>query len=308
MISVVIPNYNSADLLKKNLPRLLELLKKSKLEHEVIVADDASTDDSLKVLADFPVRTVTSNKNTGFAGNVDRGIRQARGEVVFTLKTDSIPAEADYFKLLLKHFDDPKVFAVSSALKTTEDGKEEIRGCGEIYFQKGFFLHRRGPSTQLGTSLHSAWADGGASAFKRDLYRKIGGFDSLYNPFYWEDTDLGYRAWKAGYEVHFEPKASLLHNYESGAIARHYDQRQVKTISQRNQFIFTWKNADLKHLLLYFLWEPYHFAVALKNRDGNWFKAYWQASAKFLIIMRQRLWQKMVTKLSDDLALSRLST
>ncbi len=286
MISVVIPNFNSATLLKKNLPRLLELLKKTKLEHEVIVSDDASTDGSLEYLKSLEpshqnLVTLRSFVNTGFAGNVDRGIRAAKGEIVFTIKTDAIPESSDYFKLMLKHFENPKVFAVSAALKTVENGKEEIRGNGEIYFEKGFYLHRRRhPGARR--AIGSSWSDGSASAFRKDLYLKIGGFDHAFNPFYWEDVDLGFRAWKAGYEIHFEPKAILLHNYKSGAISCHYSPEQIKIISLRNQFIFTWKNADFKHKLLFFLWQPYHLAVALKNKDWDWFKACWQAICSLL--------------------------
>ena len=302
MISIVIPNYNSAELLKKNLPRLVELLGKAKLDYEIIVVDDASTDDSLKRIQylearikglDSQFQILTSSTNRGFASTVDAGIRAAKGEIVFTMKTDSVPEKAEYFQLMLSHFEtktsqnnDRKiaepVFAVTAALKTLENGKEEIRGAGEIYFERGFFLHRRiQPNltnlTNLPNSLRTDWPDGSASAFRKDLYLKLGGFDKIYDPFYWEDVDLGFRARKAGYEIHFEPKAILIHEHESGAISRHYTADQIKTISLRNQFIFVWKTGDWKHKLLYILWEPYHDLIAIKNHDWIFFKAYWWA-------------------------------
>ena len=306
MISVVVPNFNSAALLKKNLPRLLELLGKSGLEYELIVADDASTDDSLKIVEaiESDIKIVRSVKNTGFAGNVDRGIRAAKGGIVYTIKTDAIPEKAEYFKLLSAHFKDPRVFAVSAALKTKENGKQELRGSGEIYFEKGFFLHRRGNDSAIMT----AWADGSASAFRRDLYLKIGGFDGLYNPFYWEDTDLGYRAWKAEYKIDYEPRAVLLHDFESGVIAGHYTKKQIETISLRNQFIFVWKNGDFKHILTYFLWEPYHDLVAVKNRNWAFFEAWWQAALCLPGILVARWRQKALVKLSDDQVLRLLSS
>lgn len=323
MISIVIPNFNSVELLKKNLPKLIKLLEKSKLAFEIIVSDDSSTDDSLGYLSSLGdlgyLKIVRSSKNTGFAGNVDRGIRSARGEIVFTIKTDALPKSADHFSLMLGHFDNPKVFAVSAALETMEraasakgfgEPKKEIRGSGEIYFEKGFFLHRRTPTTHTSPtslSLTSSWSDGSASAIRRDLYLELGGFDSLYNPFYWEDVDLGYRAWKAGYQIDFEPNAILEHSFESGAISRHYSAKQIKLISLRNQFIFVWKNADLKHLLLYFLWEPYHFAVALKNQDWLFFRAYWQAFLRWPGILVVRLKQRNLSRLSDEAVLSKFA-
>lgn len=306
MISIVIPNYNGSKLLEKNLPRLIGLLEKSKLKYEIIVCDDCSTDNSLSILNNLSgVKILSSNKNLGFAGNIDRGIRAARGEIVFILKTDVLPEKNDYFQLMLDHFKDPKVFAVSAALKTVEDGKEEIRGSGEIYFEKGFFLHRRrDPSASPGIS---SWADGGAMAVRKDLYVKIGGFDPVYNPFYWEDVDLGYRAWKAGYQIDFEPKAILNHDFESGVIAQNYTKGQVKTISQRNQFVFVWKNGDIKHVALHCLWWSFHAAVALKNGNWSWFLAHLWAKWLGLSILRARWRQKKVAKLFDDEVLAKLN-
>lgn len=298
MISVVVPNFNCGERLAKNLPKLLELLKKSRLEYEVILVDDASTDDSLKSLFTFTrrrlVKVIINEKNEGFGMTVDRGIRAAKGEIVFVLNAiDILPENPDYFKIMLSHFKDPKVFSVA-ALKRDQ----ENHGCGEIYFEKGFFLHRKGNFQ----SKFSAWADGGSQALRRDYYLKIGGFDPLYR-FYWEDTDLGYRAWKAGYEIHFEPKAVLLHQKSAGPIAKYFSEKQRRIMNLRNQFIFTWKNADVKYLLRYFLWESYHATVALKNWDWDFFRAYWQAMFQWPRILMTRWKQKKVTKLTDDLVL-----
>jgi GT2 family glycosyltransferase len=250
---------------------------------------------------------------------VDRGIRAAKGEIVFVLNAiDLLPQDAGYFKLMLDHLKDPEVFSVA-AVKQEE---KESHGCGEIYFEKGFFLHRKGsPETEWGPStrfanatlaqdkpsskdvIYTAWADGGAEAIRKEYYLKIGGFDPLYK-FYWEDVDLGWRAWKAGYKIIFEPEAVLIHKKEEGPIARFYTERQKRVMNLRNQLIFTWKNADFGHLLEYFLWEPYHLAVALKNGDQEWFAAYFQALAKWPTILERRISQKGLTKLTDDQALN----
>lgn len=286
MISVVVPNYNSGQLLAKNLPKLGELLKKSGLEHEIIVSDDCSTDDSVALLTGLhPVRVVTNRQNTGFGTNVDRGIKAAKGEIVFILNaTDTLPEKSDYFKLMLAHFDDPLVFSVAAAKKD-----EMTHGCGEIYFSKGFYLHRHKEN-----SAATDWADGGAQALRKDYYLKIGGFDPIYK-FYWEDVDLGFRAWQAGYKIVYEPRAVLIHQKDEGPIAKRYNGKERYVMNLRNQFIFTWKNADRKHLLEYNLWEPYHHVVALKNRDRDWFKAYFQAMFTWPEIIKKRLFQKKFT-------------
>jgi|GEM_PF-268289 len=327
LISVVITNFNGAHLLKKNLPRIILLLEKSKQDYELIVVDDASIDESKTILNKFTVEmgsrfaVIYKEKNEGFASTVDMGIRAAKGDCVFTLKTDTVPEKSDYFQLMLEHFkNNPKLFAVSACLKTVEDGRIELRGQGQIYFQKGFFLHRRidKPENIGGSSTHSAnaslaqnsstsmvkiyssWADGSASVFNKAIYRRLGGFDCLFNPFYWEDTDLGYRAWKAGYIIEFEPKAILLHDFEVGSINTHYSKKKQRQISLRNQFLFTWKNADGKHLCFHCLWLAYHALVALKNGDWPFFQAYFWSKFHFFPILAKRIALKSIVKLSDD--------
>ena len=72
-------------------------------------------------------------------------------------------------------------------------------------------------------------------------YREIGGFDSLYSPFYWEDIDLSYRAWKQGYSVLFDPEIVVEHHHES-TIKSFFSDFYVTSIAYRNQLLFIWKN------------------------------------------------------------------
>lgn len=267
MISIVIPNYNSGELLNNNLPRLFDLLKKSKLKYEIIVSDDASTDNSREILKSLPVTLVTHPENTGFGACVDRGIRSAGGEIIFVLNAiDILPEKSDYFSIMLKHFDNPKVFSVAAVKRDNES-----HGSGEIYFYHGLYMHRRGQQGK-----ETAWADGGAQALRREYYFKIGGFDPIYK-LYWEDVDLGFRAWKAGYIIDYEPKALLLHKKDEGPIAKKYSKKDRRILNIRNQYLFTWKHSDLKQKLWHCLWTPYHFAVAIKNKDSDWFVAYLKA-------------------------------
>ncbi|MBI3558940.1 hypothetical protein HY085_00960 [Candidatus Gottesmanbacteria bacterium] len=120
------------------------------------------------------------------------------------------------------------------------------------------------------------WPDGSASAFRKDLYLKLGGFNKIYDPFYWEDTDLGWRARKAGYLCFFEPKAILIHEHEEGAINRHYSQEQIKAISLRNQFLFVWKNGNAKQLIAHCSLLIFYF------RDWSFFKAFWLAIFRYV--------------------------
>lgn len=77
----------------------------------------------------------------------------------------------------------------------------------------------------------------------------MGLLDELYNPFYWEDIDLSYRAWKAGYKILYDPTIKVEHHHES-TIGKYFDKSKVLKIAFRNQMIFQWKNLTDKDLIL----------------------------------------------------------
>src|SRR3989344_7761000 len=104
-ISVIIPNYNGQDLLKKNLPRVLSAVG----DAEIIVVDDASTDASASVISrlrqDFGgqanLKLLQNEHNLGFSSTVNKGVKEAKGEVIILLNTDVVP-EKDFLKPLLE--------------------------------------------------------------------------------------------------------------------------------------------------------------------------------------------------------------
>ncbi len=326
MISIIVPHFDDVELLRTSLPRLEKLLRQAGLASEIMISDDASPEGAVselrKLANEHKVKLLTSDRNRGFGPTVNRAVREARGEIVFVLKADVLPKAADYFGECLKHFKDEEVFAVSSALETIEHSKKEIRGQGIVRYFRGFFLHFRthreygewlgtmrttrkmitdeSQMRREGKEMLSAWADGGSSAFRREFFLKLGGFDGLFAPFYWEDTDLGYRAWKAGYKVIFEPKAVLRHEYSKGSIARTRNREYLRVLNMRNQRNFLWANADWKYLLLYFFWLPYHYLVALKNGDLGRVKAHMWSETQFMQIFKARWERKKIRVRSDD--------
>src|SRR3990167_3307577 len=114
-VSVVMPNLNGEELLEKNLPSLLMAGQNPKNHiKEIIVVDDGSEDGSVKLLAsNFPqVKVIKHKVNRGFSASVNTGVRSSKGDLILLVNTDVIP-EPDFLEPVLKHFEDPKVFAVS---------------------------------------------------------------------------------------------------------------------------------------------------------------------------------------------------
>ncbi len=71
-------------------------------------------------------------------------------------------------------------------------------------------------------------------AFRRDRWAELGGFDDLYHPFYWEDVDLGYRAWARDWRVLYEP-AAVVYHAQGETIARLHRAAHVEMISARER-------------------------------------------------------------------------
>lgn len=263
-ISIIIPNYNGSELLKKNIPAVLKAIHEYR-ESEILVIDDASTDDSLEILESFKneIRVIQNKTNMGFARSVNKAVRNATGAIIILLNSDVRP-EVDFIKPLLAHFENHKVFAVACLDKSIENGKTVERGRGIGKWSRGFFVHNAGVLDKKPT----LWASGGSSAFRKSIWEALGGFRTFYKPFYWEDIDLSYRAWKMGYEVDFEEKSIVIHEHEEGSIKKQFSPFFIKTIAYKNQFLFVWSNIrNSGYILDHLVWLPYHLIRSLMSAD-----------------------------------------
>ena len=271
-IGVVIPNYNGEHILTKNLPKVLEAVSGvERIDAEIIIPDDNSTDNSIQVINKFigenknskvKIKLLTVNKNKGFSSNVNYGVDNSNGDVLILLNSDVIPSKS-FLKPLLKHFEDENIFAVGCMDESIENGKTILRGRGIGRWSRGFLVHRAGEVNKNKT----LWVSGGSGAFKKNIWEKLGGLDEIYDPFYWEDIDLSYRAQKSGYITLFDKESVVVHEHETGAIKTKHKPEGIKKIAYRNQFIFTWKNSDFSTLISHIFWLPYHLAKAVFSGD-----------------------------------------
>jgi GT2 family glycosyltransferase len=273
-ISVVIPNYNGEKIIEKHLTSVIKALQSYKEgKKEIIVSDDSSEDNSVQIVERFMagnhsgigIKLLISKagRNLGFSSNVNRGVSEAEGDILVLLNTDVIPSEK-FIQPLLEHFGDPEVFAVGCMDESVEEGAVVKRGRGVGKFEKGFLHHSLGSLDKEDT----LWVSGGSGAFRKKVWNELGGLDPLFNPFYWEDIDISYRALKAGYKLVFEKRSVVRHEHEKGSIKKQYGSNRVQRISYRNQILFVWLNiTDYNLLTSHFVWLPYNIFLTLLKGD-----------------------------------------
>lgn len=243
--SLVIPNWNGKDLLERFLPSWLAAIANHP-GSEILVVDNGSEDGSAAwleaVASKHPeVRVLALPKNLGFGGGSDAGFAAAKNDVVVLLNSD-MRVEPDFLAPLLEGFTDERVFAVSCQIFLGDKAKRrEETGLTEGWWQDGALRvsHREDP--KVNSPFPCFYGGGGSCAFDRRKFQQLDGFDHLLAPFYLEDTDLGYLAWKRGWKVLYQP-ASVVHHEHRGTIGKHFSSEYIQSVLQKNFLLFSWKN------------------------------------------------------------------
>lgn len=297
MISLILPNYNGKKLLQKNLPAVLRAFNNWQGKYEIIVVDDASSDNSIEFLKEnYPqIKIVKHQFNQRFAQSCNDGVRQAKGEIVILLNTDVVP-EKEFLKPLLANFKNKNVFAVGCREESLVGGKVLFSGRALGIFKRGILVHWR---AQDQSGKKTLWAAGGSAAYRKEIWDKLGGFDTLYKPAYGEDIDISYRAWKSGYQVLFQPKAIVFHQHET-TNKKSLGENKIMQAALKNQLIFTWKNVtDRLILISHLLWLPYYLIFASISTKGIFLLAFFQALFLLPQVIKKRNLAKKLFIISD---------
>lgn len=248
--SVVIPNWNGKDLLEKYLPSVITAMQ-GNAKNEVIVVDNGSTDGSAEFVRQrFPsVKLVALESNLGFGGGSNRGFAEASNDIVVLLNSDMRVAP-DFLAPLLKGFDAPDVFAVSCQIFFSDPNKlREETGLTQATWRRGKIDIRHRIDDDVEDLFPCFYGGGGSCAFDRRKFLSIGGFDEVLRPFYLEDTDLGYLAWKRGWRVLYQPQSHVWHEHR-GTIGKKFSPDYIASIVRKNFVLFAWKNIHSPRMLL----------------------------------------------------------
>ena len=253
--SVVIPNWNGRDLLEKYLPSVVAAVAGNP-RNEIIVVDNGSDDGSTEFVRQaFPgVRLVALDRNLGFGGGSNRGFREARNDIVVLLNSDMRVAP-DFLQPLLDGFTDELVFSVSCQIFFSDPGKKrEETGLTQGWWAQGALRVRHREDPQVTELFPCFYGGGGSCAFDRRKFLELGAFDELLRPFYMEDTDIGFMAWKRGWKVLYQPASHVWHEHR-GTIGKKFSADFIDAVVAKNTLLFTWKNIHETRRILGNLWS-----------------------------------------------------
>lgn len=307
--SVVIPNWNGRDLLEKYLPSI-ETALAGNPENEIVVVDNGSTDGSAEfVRRAFPrVTLLELPRNLGFGGGSNAGFRAARNDVVVLLNSD-MRVDAGFLAPLLDGFTDEKVFAVSCQIFFSDPSRvREETGLTQAWWQDGALRVRHRVDDDVTEPFPCFYGGGGSCAFDRRKFLELGGFDNLLAPFYLEDTDLGFLAWKRGWKVFYQPRSVVFHEHR-GTIGKRFTDAQIQAVLKKNYVLFCWKNIhEWPRLLSHFLftWAGALVSVALGDEPGRAnLPGIWRAFLQLPGAVRSRWRARSLAVVSDTEAFRR---
>jgi len=307
--SVVIPNWNGRELLEKYLPSVVEAVAGNP-GNEIVVVDNGSTDGSADfVRAAFPrIKLVALGENRGFGGGSNAGFQAAKNPVVVLLNSD-MRVEPGFLAPLLEGFRDPDVFAVSCQIFFSDPAKKrEETGLTQGRWQDGGLKVRHRIDPEIDDLFPCFYGGGGSCAFDRAKFLELGGFDPLFEPFYLEDTDLGFLAWKRGWKVLYQPRSVVYHEHR-GTIGKRFGEEQIQAALKKNYLLFAWKNIhEWRRLGSHFLfaWAGALLSVVFGDDRGRPnVRALWQAFRALPLAVRSRRRALSLARVSDTEAFLR---
>ncbi len=244
-VGVVILNYNTSHLLRQFIP--LTLLRSGK--HDIIVADNASTDNSVEVMQQlFPqVRLICMDKNHGFAGGYNKALPQLDYDYFILLNSDVEVTEGWIDPMLTFMENHPECAACQPKINAWRDKDFfEYAGASGGYIDFAGYPFCRGrifgtlekDEGQYNTPTRVFWGSGACLMIRRDIFVDAGGFDEHFFA-HMEEIDLCWRLNNRGWQIYCIPDSTV---YHIGGGTLDVSNPRKTFLNFRNNFAMLYKN------------------------------------------------------------------
>ncbi len=252
-VTIVILNWNGADMLRRFLPSVLAYSQGERVE--ICVADNASTDLSCEVVEkEFPsVRLIRTDRNYGFAEGYNKVLEQVDAEYVVLLNND-VEVSKNWLTPMVEYMDaHPKVAACQpKILNWGEKTSFEYAGAAGGFIDRYGYPFCRGrifdvieeDRGQYDSATHIFWATGAALLIRLDVYREVGGLDGRFFA-HMEEIDLCWRLHSRGYQVVCLPLSEV---YHIGGATLKKENPHKTFLNFRNNLLMLYKNLPAHEL------------------------------------------------------------
>jgi len=252
LTSIVILNWNGKDFLERFLPSLVEYTTLPDVE--LVVADNASSDDSLAFLKkNYPqIRILVLDKNYGFAGGYNRALAQLEASYFLLLNSD-IELSPNWLEPLVKELEEnEKLGAVTPKIKDQKKRSFfEYAGAAGGFIDKYGYPFCRGrifdeleeDLGQYDDPCNVFWGSGAALLVRSSVWQEAGGLDDRFFA-HMEEIDLCWRMKNLGYEIRYVP-GSLVYHVGGGTLQRGNSRKTY--LNFRNNLLLLYKNLPEKN-------------------------------------------------------------
>jgi GT2 family glycosyltransferase len=218
MITAIVPTVGALRRLERHLPSVSASLASSGQAWELLVVDDGGGLEAVPA----PARLLSRPSSGGYGPAVNAGVAAAAGDLLLVLN-DDVELEPSTVRVLHDALcSEERVFAVAPRIVSPlarcgdEGGKRGALRAGLLEIEES-------PAEAPHPTLYAV---GCCFLCRREDFLGLGGYDDLYAPFFWEDVDLGYRAWRSGLACLHVPAARCHHEGSATIGARPMPERQ----------------------------------------------------------------------------------
>jgi GT2 family glycosyltransferase len=183
------------------------------------------------------------------------------------------------------------------------DGIYTTSGVRTVIYQRGWMSsYYFDPSESL--TKYTLYPAGGSAIFRTKYFNKLKGFDPLYRPAYYEDADLGIRAWQHGWKVIYHPKAFIYHR-EGGTTKNYFNKDKLEQTIYKNHILWMIKNVRYPGFLFWFFLKLPYRLIYNFFRNKNQYKSLMQALKQFPQALIKR--RQSVVIVPDEVWISQLN-
>ena len=197
-VSFIIPNYNAENTIGKCIESILS--QKYKGKFEVIVVDDFSKDNSVKIISKYKkVRLIKNEKNLGLGSSLNKAIKASKYELICIIWCDCVLENKNWLNEIIKTYNANEKSVICSKLIIPKE-----------YWDKFSFYDKVVLAKDYETSLKNKQKEGRPTLFDKKALFEVGLYDTKTFITAGEDTDLRWKLDKLGYKL-ITANANILH-------------------------------------------------------------------------------------------------